>query len=406
MTSEAETASQGTAVPAPWLDPEMLAENPMPGQWAWLLHGKAEPTTLEHLLKHLARGPGKTQWSGRPENAPVGIVASPDYPRVLPAAECAPLQDAILAYEKEIHLENRRKNAMVFYPLAVACVLLVANGMGHSTLLLIGAFFALTTGTAHAEAWLALNRLRADPRRYLRALGAQIRYAVWLTIPRTQYLCRTCWMVGIWVVIYLLQMYVENRAGPSHRADLAAAALVKSLVATEPWRLLTAEMLHGGLLHIYMNVMAMFSLGMILERSVHRFLVVPVWLGGALAGSLLSWAFMPTTSLGASGGIVSVFGFLLVMGWRRRALLPPDFLHGLLQSLVAIALLGILAWGIIDNFAHLGGLLFGVTAGIWVFRERQGTLPLRDSVPRTMIGLAADAAFLVTALFTAWKLLA
>jgi len=401
-----QVATQEISVPAPWLHPDLLAENPLPGQWVWVLHGKAEPTTLEHLRKHLLAGPGKTQWSGKPENVPVGIVGTPDHRRVLPAAECTPLQDALLEYERQIHVENRRKNGMAFYPLAVACIALVSNGMGHSTLLLFGAFFALSTGTAHAEAWLALNRLQADPQRYLQTIGRQVRYAVWMTMPRTQYHCRTCWMIGIWVVLFILQQFVAKSANVPDHADLAAAALVKPLVAAEPWRLLTAEMLHGGLLHIYMNVMAMFSLGMILERSVHRFLVVPVWLGGALAGSLLSCAFMPTTSLGASGGIVSVFGFLLVMGWRRRALLPPDFLHGLLQSLVAIALLGILAWGIIDNFAHLGGLLFGVTAGIWVFRERQGTLPLRDSVPRTMIGLAADAAFLVTALFTAWKLLA
>ncbi|MBI3715890.1 MAG: rhomboid family intramembrane serine protease [Betaproteobacteria bacterium] len=405
MTAESGQAPQGAAVPAPWLDPNLLVENPLPGQWAWLLHGKAEPTTLEHLLKHLQAGPGKTQWSGKPDNVPVGIVGAPDYPRVLPAAECMPLQDAVLAYEAEIHRETRRKNGLAFYPLAVACILLVSNGMGHSTLLIFGAFFALSTGTAHAEAWLALNRLQADPQRYLRALGAQVRYAVWLTIPRAQYYCRTCWMVGIWVVLGLIQMYVAERSHLPYRADVAAAALVKSLVPAEPWRLLTAAMLHNGVLHIYMNVMAMFSLGVILERSVHRFLVVPVWLGGALAGSLLSWAWVPGTSLGASGGIVSVFGFLLVMGWRRRALLPPDFLHGLLQSLVAIALLGILAWGIIDNAAHLGGLLFGVAAGIWVFRDPQGTLPLRDSALRTAIGLAADATFLAIAVFTAWKLL-
>lgn len=397
------TSTSGESLPAPWWAPDLLPANPRPGQWSWLLDAKFEPTTLQYLVNHLQSGPGKTQWNGKPEKAPVTIVGTPDAARVLPAAECAPLQDALLSYEVDMHREVRWKNGLAFYPLAAICFFMVSAGLGHGSFLF--AFYAMSAGPAHVEAWLALQRLRANPQRYLRALGAEVRYAMWLSKPRARQLCRTCWMIGIWLTLGGIQAYVAQSPDGQSRTDLAAAALVKSAVMAEPWRLLTATMLHNGVIHIFMNLSAMFSLGIILERSVHRFLVVPVWLGGALAGSLLSWTLSPASSVGASGGILSVFGFLIVMAWRRRELLPPDLLRGLLRSLVAIALLGILAWGVIDNAAHLGGLLFGVAAAIWIFRDPAGALPLRDSALRFAVGISSDAIFIALAAFTAWKLL-
>ena len=118
-------------------------------------------------------------------------------------------------------------------------------------------------------------------------------------------------------------------------------------------------MLHGSVIHFLMNASTMFALGPLLERGAQRYLLTPVWLAGAVSGSLLSWMATPTTSVGASGGILAVFTFLLVMGRRRKDRLPPDFANSLIRSLVMIGMLGLLAWGVIDNAAHLGGAFFG-----------------------------------------------
>jgi len=102
---------------------------------------------------------------------------------------------------------------------------------------------------------------------------------------------------------------------------------------------------------------------------------------------------------------MGIFGFLFVMAWKRRALLPPDFLHNLLQSLVVLVLLGILAWQIIDNAAHLGGLIAGGGLGLWIFRNPNGTLPIQDSHSLRIIGITSEFGFLGLTIFTIFKLL-
>ena len=187
--------------------------------------------------------------------------------------------------------------------------------------------------------------------------------------------------------------------------DLAAAALVKASLAAEPWRLLTASMMHGSILHIILNASAMLSLGLLLERGAHRHLVAPVWLVGSLAGSLFSWAATPTTSVGASGGILAVFGFLLVMAHRCRAQLPPGFGSSLVRSLVMIGMLGILAWNVIDNAAHVGGLLAGAALSYGILRAAKDKLPLPNSRPMTIAGRLGEVSLLAIAIFTLVKLL-
>ena len=165
-------------------------------------------------------------------------------------------------------------------------------------------------------------------------------------------------------------------------------------------------MLNGWVMHLLMNVSALVALGPVLERSAHRKLLAPVWLAGALAGSLLSWAALPATSVGASGGLMGIFAFLLVMSWRRRKLLPSDFLNSLLRNLLVTAVFGALAWAIIDNAAHLGGFLAGGSIGLLVFRNSEGELPLRDSNGLRALGSVSEAAFVGLIFYTAFRLLA
>src|SRR6185369_9162330 len=182
--------------------------------------------------------------------------------------------------------------------------------------------------------------------------------------------CRTCLMALAWAIIAGIQAFVP-------RDSVAAAGLVKASIAAEPWRLLTAPMLHGSILHIVMNASAMLSIGALLERGVHRSLVSVVWLLGALCGSLASWAATPNTSVGASGGILAVLSFLTVMAWRERAELPPGYASSMARSLVVIAALGVLAWASLDNAAHAGGAAAGAAIAAWIFRKPT-PLPIAD----------------------------
>lgn len=376
-----------------------LAEPP---QWGLFRDGAMQPVPLPELVALIETGRGKEQWNGKGERPDVVFVTRPDAERPVPAVECPELRAAILKRDEDQLVKTRRSSGLLFYPLLLVTILFE---LILSAAALLPAVFAMINGAAHAEAWRTLARLRADPDRYLRDTAAQIRYAAWLALAGNRYWSRTWGLVLIWTAIYAVQYFMPAGARGEPAPYLAAAALVKSAVAAEPWRLLTAAMLHGSLLHILMNATTMLSLGVLLERGAHRHLLAPVWLAGALAGSLLSWASSTATSVGASGGIMAVFSFLLVMGYRCRAQLPPDFSSSLMRSLVMIGMLGLLAWGVIDNAAHLGGLLAGAGIARWVFREGPATLPLPDSPGLTMLSRSCGIIVLAVAGLTLVKLL-
>ena len=366
-------------------------------------NGEVEPVALAEIVSRITVGHRAEQWHGGHERLDVVFVTRPDATCPVAAVECPELRSAILYRDAQALKKTRNKNGFVFYPLLVLTIML---DIGLHTFAVLPAIFAMSSGAAHVEAWLTLNKLKADPEKYLHDVAAQLRYAVWLTMAGVKHWCRTCAMIFIWLVIGCVQAFLSGPRGIGGEPGyIAAAALVKNAVAAEPWRLLTATMLHGSVIHFIMNAGAMFSLGLLLERGAHRHLLTPVWLSGAVTGSLLSWAATPATSVGASGGILAVFAFLLVMGQRRKTRLPPDFASSLSRSLLMIAMLGLLAWGVIDNAAHLGGAVTGAVTGYWIFRDDDGMLPLRDSRALVVIGGIGDLLFAALAMLTIAKLL-
>lgn len=149
-------------------------------------------------------------------------------------------------------------------------------------------------------------------------------------------------------------------------ASLDAGALDPARVAAgEWWRLLTAPVLHGGILHFWMNFAALESLGRTMETRGVRGYVPLVFVASALAGGVASLALPPEVrSIGASGGLMGMFGFLAVMAYRRKRHLPEGFLRGLLINIALIGAVGLVAYRFIDNAAHAGGLLAGAGIGL------------------------------------------
>jgi membrane associated rhomboid family serine protease len=69
-----------------------------------------------------------------------------------------------------------------------------------------------------------------------------------------------------------------------------------------------------------------------------------------------------------------------------------------------MGLLGILAWPIIDNAAHVGGLLSGGLLGLWMLRDSRISLPLKDSWTLRTIGGASELFLRGLTIFTIMKL--
>ncbi|HEY4816634.1 MAG TPA: rhomboid family intramembrane serine protease [Candidatus Acidoferrum sp.] len=134
------------------------------------------------------------------------------------------------------------------------------------------------------------------------------------------------------------------------------------------YRLITAMFLHGGLLHIGMNMLALMQLGPALEElyGSSRYFFLYIFTGAF--GFLVS-SFFGGYSLGASGGLLGLVGAMLAITTKRGGAYMRELRSRLISSVVFLLVLGFMGMGI-DNKAHLAGLASGFVLGK-IFPDRQ-----------------------------------
>ncbi len=156
------------------------------------------------------------------------------------------------------------------------------------------------------------------------------------------------------------------------------------------WRLVTALFLHGGVLHVGLNMLALYQAGQLAERLFgHRRFAFIYFTCGVLASLASVWWRPEGLSIGASGAVFGVFGALLSHVLVCRASVPHGLFHRLRKALLGFIVYSLLAGFVlpgIDNAAHLGGLLAGLLLGA-VLAEPLGSTALRRG--RASAGVAA-----------------
>jgi rhomboid protease GluP len=136
----------------------------------------------------------------------------------------------------------------------------------------------------------------------------------------------------------------------------------------EWWRLGTAIFLHFGLVHLAVNMWALWDAGRLTERLYGTLRFIIIFIVSGLTGNLVSLIAQgdKAVSGGASGAIFGVYGALMVCLWTvRRQVHPVEFrwmFGGAVVFSIATMVFGLLIPGI-DNAAHIGGLLSGALVG-------------------------------------------
>lgn len=135
---------------------------------------------------------------------------------------------------------------------------------------------------------------------------------------------------------------------------------------SEPQRLLLSMFLHGGLLHTAVNMLALFTLGTILEPRMGTLRFALLYLLSGFAGGLVSLEVnLFVISVGASGAVFGLYGYRLASDVfsldDRRGWQPL-----LINFVVFVALnVGItVLWPGIDWAAHVGGAVAGALLGV------------------------------------------
>ncbi len=190
-------------------------------------------------------------------------------------------------------------------------------------------------------------------------------------------------------------------------AVVMIAGLVKPLFGEgEYWRVLTASFLHADILHIAFNGFALFMLGRGVETISNKAIIPLVFLLGAVSGGILSFVFEPTgNSIGASGGVIGLLGFLTVYGYKRRKLLSNALLKDMLFNIGFIGILGVFVIPNVDNFGHLGGLIAGAIVGFFQIPTDPYKDPRVVGKPLQIAGLTALIVSCLIALATAGMIL-
>jgi rhomboid protease GluP len=161
------------------------------------------------------------------------------------------------------------------------------------------------------------------------------------------------------------------------------------------YRLITAMFLHGGLIHIGFNMMALMQLGPALEELYGSARYLFLYIVTGAFGFLVS-SFLGTNSLGASGGLLGLIGAMLAVTTKRGGAYMRELRSRLISSVVLLFVLGFMGMGI-DNKAHLAGLASGFVLGK-IFADRQ-PMNVRERQIANALGWLAGIAVIVSFAF-------
>lgn len=169
----------------------------------------------------------------------------------------------------------------------------------------------------------------------------------------------------------------------------------------EWWRILSSGFLHGGFIHLGLNMFVLYILGRLIEPAIGTKRMVAIYFvslfGGSFGALLLSEPFANT--VGASGAIYGLFAATLLVARDRGfdQMVSQLGFWLILNLVLTFSVSGISIGG------HIGGLIGGALAALVLLRaERRG--PVR-SPRRAILGLELGTMGLVGVAFIAGSLL-
>jgi len=195
------------------------------------------------------------------------------------------------------------------------------------------------------------------------------------------------------VFVFILTMQAGADKNPA--VLIRFGAKVNSLIEGqhEWWRFVTPIFLHGGIAHILMNMYGLWVIGPYVERLYGSAKFVVFWVVTGIVGVVASFLSVQpgihnagpigrflfksqdVVSVGASGALFGLIGVLFVFGIKFRHELPEGFKRafgtGMLPTILLNIFIGYMI-PVIDNAAHMGGLVSGALLALVVNYKRPG----------------------------------
>lgn len=169
-------------------------------------------------------------------------------------------------------------------------------------------------------------------------------------------------IIALCVAVWIVEIALRLLAPGLFSLMVGSGALMPLTMVSRPWTWLTSMFMHApSVLHILFNMIALYSVGPVLERMLGHWRYLEFYLICGLGGGvgLLVWARITggwlTMAYGASGALFGLFAAMLVVFRRIGEDIRPMLLWMGINFLLPLVVGGI-AWQ-----AHVGGFLVGGT---------------------------------------------
>jgi rhomboid protease GluP len=212
-----------------------------------------------------------------------------------------------------------------------------------------------------------------------------------------------CPVTFVLLALNLLIAFLTLRPDPLWRhALLETSSLIPPYVLQrgEWYRLITYAYLHGGLLHIAFNMLALHQMGPLLEPVIGPRRFFALYTLAAVAGGGADLLFRGgdfIVVVGASGALCGLIGGGIAYAHLRGAREVRDALLNWVGMMVVYSVLFEVLGGIhVDHLAHGGGLLAGLALGALIGQEER----MVSNAARARADTAWAAAFVFCFVFT------
>jgi rhomboid protease GluP len=163
------------------------------------------------------------------------------------------------------------------------------------------------------------------------------------------------------------------------------------------WTLISANYLHGGILHIFFNMFAFRQLGLLASREYGAYRMFIIYTVGGVIGFFISYLAAVPWTIGASASVCSLAGALLYYGKSRGGVYGRALYKQIGIWVLILFLFGIMV-PMINNWGHGGGIAAGIGLGFLLgYQERK-----KENVfHKLLAGICA----IITILILGWAVL-
>jgi len=128
------------------------------------------------------------------------------------------------------------------------------------------------------------------------------------------------------------------------------------------WSLVAANYLHGGILHIFFNMIALKQIAPLINREYGSYRMFAIYTIGGVTGFAASYLAGVSLTIGASAAVCALIGAALYYGKSRGGLYGQAIYRQIGGWTIGLFVFGFIVPGI-NNWGHGGGIIGGVLLG-------------------------------------------